>query len=280
MNEANSATRCERRASRIIPALGSLARSFRCARPFVIVAALLGVIVLGAAGDDLEGARATLEKWVETRRVISQEKLEWARGRETLKDRIALVEREIGALRTSIEKTRNDVATAEADGVSLHAENDLLKSASTSLREQLVGLEERTRALLARVPEPIRVRVKPLSQRLPENSQESQLSMGERFQNVIGVLNEINKFNGEVTLASEVRELPDGSSVEVTALYIGIAHGFYVNATGTIAGVGSGSGTGWTWTPANESADRIAGAIAILKNEKAASFVKLPLRID
>lgn len=239
----------------------------------------LGLGALGAGEDGLDSARSTLEKWVETRRAISQEKLELARSRETLTDRIGLVEREIEALRTRIGETRTSVTDADTQGVGLREENALLKSASTSLGDLIATLEARAAALLPRLPEPIRERVKPLSQRFPDDPATSTLSTAERFQNVVGVLNEINKFNGAITMASEVRQLPDGTSAEVTALYLGIGQGYYVNASGTAAGVGTGVGGTWVWTPANEAAPRIAEAIAILKNEQVAGFVKLPIAV-
>ena len=143
----------------------------------------------------------------------------------------------------------------------------------------LNDLENSTKDLLKQLPDPLRERVKPLSQRLPKDQKEAKLSMGERFQNVIGILNEVNKFNREITMTSEVRELPDGSSSEVTALYVGISQGFYANAAGDIAGVGASSPDGWTWRPANESALQISEAISILKNETVVSFVQVPVEI-
>ena len=43
-----------------------------------------------------------------------------------------------------------------------------------------------------------------LVQRLPQNSADTKIGLPERFQNVIGILNEIGKANGEVTVATEI----------------------------------------------------------------------------
>ena len=109
---------------------------------------------------------------------------------------------------------------------------------------------------------------------------DEKLSLSERFQNVLGILNEVNKFNREIAVTSEVRTLADGTSAEVTALYVGIGQGYYVSADGKVAGVGSAAPEGWVWTPANDAAARVAKAIAILKNEQPASFVPLPVRVE
>jgi hypothetical protein len=90
----------------------------------------------------------------------------------------------------------------------------------------------------------------------------------------------VNKFNREITVTSEVRTLADGNVAEVTALYIGLGQVYYVGANGTVAGVGRPSQNGWKWEPANDTADRISDAIAILKNEKVADFVPLPVKVQ
>lgn len=230
-------------------------------------------------GPDVDAARAVLEKWVETRRIISQEKRDWQLGQELLNQRIDLVEGEIEALRDKIAEAQQSVTDTDLKRDELVQENERLKDASAMLAGAVKTLEARTTTLLQRLPDPIRERVKPLSQRMPDDPDDTTLSLSERFQNVVGVLNEINKFNREITVTSEVRSLADGNSAEVTALYLGIGPAFYVGANGTIAGAGTSSDTGWLWTPADRYAAQVAGAVAILNNEQPASFVKLPVEI-
>lgn len=238
-----------------------------------------GALQAGSSTERIENTKVALEKWVETQRIISQEKRDLALSREMLTERIELVGREIKSLRAKISQAQDGITEADAKRLKLAEENDKLKRSSASLATRLVALEERTKQLLVRLPDPIRDRVKPLSQRLPDSTAGTKLSTAERFQNIVGILNEIDKFNREISVTSEVRTLRDGSSVEVAALYIGISHGYYVNVDGTIAGVGAPSEAGWIWTPANEVADPVSDTIAILKNEKIASFVQLPVTI-
>ena len=237
--------------------------------------------------DPVEITRVAIEQWVETRRVIAKEKRDWALGQEMLNDRIRIVSNEIDKLEGRITEAEKSITDADKKKVDLDAENERLKEAAASLDETVLALEKGTLALLVRLPDPIRERVKPLSQRIPDpNVKEGEQkktvreqSLGARFQNIVGVLNEIDKFNREITMTSEVRTLADGSTAEVTALYVGIGQGYYVSANGEAAGVGSSSADGWVWTPANESAAEIAKAIAILKNEQIAEFVRLPISV-
>lgn len=232
-----------------------------------------------AAEPKVDLARTALEKWIETNRIIAREKRDWAEAREALNERIELVKREIAALQAKSNEIDKNVADADKKRGELAQENERLRQLGTTLAGTVVAMEERLTDLLRQLPEPIREKVKPLSQRIPRKAEETKLSLGVRFQNVVGVLNEIDKFQREVTVVSEVRALANGTSAEVTVLYVGLGQAYYVNAKGDTAGVGLLSPEGWAWIPANESASAISKAIAIVKGTQPAQFVNLPVAI-
>lgn len=227
----------------------------------------------------MEETRYALEQWVETQRVISKEKRDLALSKEMLNQRIALVEREIGSLKERTAEAEESIAEAEGKRGELEAERERLREATASLEQVLLRLEAGLRDLLNWLPDPLLDRIKPLTQRLPDGQRETRLSLSERFQNVIGVLNEIDKFNREIAVVSEVRTVEDGSSQAVTTLYLGLGQAYYVGANGRLGGVGRPSAEGWVWEPANEHAGRIAEAIAIINNEQVAGYVQLPVAI-
>ena len=239
-----------------------------------------GVALAEGDTDAVENTRTCLEEWVEIQRLTSKEKRDLALSKEMLAERIALLQREIDTTKEKIAEADKSIAEASGKQGEMTSRNDALKNASASLADTLLGLETRVKHLLKRLPDPIKDRVKPLSQRLPDDPKKSKLSFSERFQNVVGILNEVDKFDRAITVVSEVRTLPDKTTVEVTALYIGISMAYYTGANGAIAGVGVPSDDGWAWTPKNESAAEIARAVAILKNEEVAAFVRLPIQIQ
>jgi hypothetical protein len=232
------------------------------------------------APPGVDDARATLQEWVKIRRLISQEQRDWTLGKQVLNERIELVGREIESLRGKVREAEASITAADKARAGLMEENEKLKQAAGSLAAAVTTLEASTKGLLRRLPDPIRERVKPLSQRIPEDPNDTKLSLSLRFQNIVGILNEVNKFNREITVTSEVRALPDGTSAEVTAMYVGLGQAYYVGAGGQVAGIGTASADAWVWTPANDAAPAIARAIAILKNEQVASFVGLPIKVD
>lgn len=228
----------------------------------------------------IDAARGALERWVEVRRTISEEVRDWALGREMLESRIDVLGRELAATETSGEEAGKAVAEADRKAADLVAQAASLKAASEELAATAGSLETRTKELLRRLPEPIREKVAPLAARLPEDPAKSSLSLSTRFQNVVAILNEVNKFHREITVTSEIRRLADGTSAEVTAVYLGIAQGYYVGGGGRLAGYGTATADGWTWTAANEIAPQVGRVVAILKNESPAEFVPVPLRIN
>ncbi len=255
----------------------------RCAA-VALALTLLGFSVAAQEEGDgqprIEAAHSTLDRWVETQRLISKEKADWALGKSMLEDRIAVVRRELEALRTRIDDARDSISDTDESRASLSVESERLKTAAWSLRATVQIHEERVKSLLPRLPDPLLDRLQVLRQRLPQDSSDSKLSLSERFMNVVGILNEAAKFNREIVTTNEVKMLADGRSVEVGAIYLGVGQAYYVTANGSAAGIGSVGENKWEWRPADECAADIARAIAIYNNEQPAAFVRLPVRID
>jgi len=244
------------------------------------VTGLMLLVVAGFAWgqEELETAKQNLEKLLETKRLISQEQRDWRLGRELLADRVSVLEKDLVAMKAKTAQTTNETAALELRFVEAHTQNEQLDAAVARMRDAVAGLETRLPKLLARTPDPVRERVKPLVQRLPQNPADTKISLPERFQNVIGILNEIGKANGEVTVATEIRTLADGHPTEVKTLYIGMGQAYYVSAKGD-AGIGRPATNGWEWLPANELAARVTDAMQIMQNKATARFVPLPVKI-
>ncbi|MBI1303071.1 MAG: DUF3450 family protein [Phycisphaera sp.] len=260
-----------------------LPRNLRLFRAAASIAAVATLAAIPAFADDtpvserIGGMRDAFDRWVETRRVISEETRDWTLGKDMLDSRLDILRRELAAVREKIAESERSTTDADRRTAELAAQRDALRAASAELASTAAALETRTKALVARLPDPIRDRIKPLSQRLPADPAASELPLSTRFQNVVGLVNEVNKFNREITVTSEIRALPDGTSAEVTVVYLGLAQAYYTGGNGRIAGFGAATADGWTWTPANEAAPQVARLVAILKNESPAEFVLLPL---
>jgi len=232
------------------------------------------------AQDGREEARQHLEKWLETQRLVSKEEQDWRVGKELLQERIDLIRRETDALAEKIEQTKKESSEAAAKVVELKAQNETLKSGMKPLQQDIKQLELRTLAILPWTPEPVRQRVAPLSQRIPANPAESKLTLSERYQNIIGTLNELNKAARELSVSGEVRKLADGRQVEATVFYIGLSQAYYVNEKSGVAGLGKLGPKGtWEWEEQNSLVMPVSQVLGIYRSEKPAAYVALPVSV-
>lgn len=244
------------------------------------LSALAFAACAACAQEELEAARQSLEKWLETQRLISKEEQEWRVGKELLQERVDLIRKESEALKGKIEQTRKETAEAAAKVAELKTQNEGLKVGVKALHDDIKNLELRTLAILPWTPEPVRQRVAPLSQRIPANPAESKLSLSERYQNVIGTLNELNKAARELSVSGEVRKLADGRQVEASVFYIGLSQAYYVNEKSAVAGVGRLGPLGtWEWVEQNDLVGPVSQVLGIYKSEKPAAYVALPVSV-
>ncbi|NDG61947.1 MAG: DUF3450 family protein [Planctomycetes bacterium] len=232
-----------------------------------------------AAKPSLEETRLTLSKWIETQQIISKERNDWQQGKEILQSRIELVGKEVGVLNEKIAQSQAAVVESNTKRDQLIAENDLLKSSTSQLANAVTVMEEQVKKLSKLMPEPVAARLLPLLQRIPVDPANTRVSTAERFQNVLGILTELNKVNSELAVTYEIKTLADGSSSEVQVLYIGLAQAYYISPRGE-GGIGRPTEDGWKWEPAPATSNSILKALEIIQGKETPTFVPLPMKIQ
>jgi hypothetical protein len=232
-----------------------------------------------AAVTALEETRLTMGKWIETQQIISKERNDWQQGREVLQARVDLLRKESTTLREKIQEAQANVDKAQAKRAELDVEDQQLVATTERLAGAVTVMEDQVRKLARSLPEPVVTRLQPLLQRMPDEAARARVSVAERFQNVIGILNEVNKANSEITVHYEVRTLADGKPSEVRALYIGLAQAYYLSAGGE-SGIGRPSEDGWTWDDAKAIASDLSLALEIMQGKHSPAFVPLPVKIQ
>jgi septal ring factor EnvC (AmiA/AmiB activator) len=244
----------------------------------LLLAAVLSMPVL--AEDSLTDARSTIEKWVETRQLISKTRGDWQADKDTLEQTIALYEREL----KSIDEQRSKVSTNNTQVAKEMAEAEALKESSTAALDQAktfaTKFEGQLKATAPQLPAPLQDIVKKDMVRIPEDPANTKMLAAERVQVCVGVLNELDKFNNAVNVFNEKRKNQKGEEVAVQTLYVGLGAAYFVNDTADFAGVGAPGKNGWQWTIKPELAPTVAEALKIYRNEQTARFVTLPVTIQ
>lgn len=232
-------------------------------------------------GDSMDQARSLLQKWAETQRLISSEREEWEQGKSVLQSRIQLLQLSIDENDKKIKEAREKLAEAKKEAAKVEEEKKQVKEASDALLAAAPQLETGVRDLCARVPAAVLEKVKVLLDRVPkEGADVKNITAAERMQNVLGILNELNKANTEIASMPEIHDIGGGRKAEVNAVYLGLGQGYYVNAAGDMGGHGTPGAGGWKWTSDPAIAKKLLEVIDVKKKTVAPKLVDLPATIE
>jgi hypothetical protein len=155
-----------------------------------------------------------------------------------------------------------------------------LENSTTEADEDRAELTALKEAIVTTLPTPLVNRIKPLIRRLPDDPANTKLSLGERVQNIVGILSQADKFNTTITQTSESRELDSGTVVEVRTLYWGLAMAYYVDAAGEYAGIGFLGKDGWEWPQIDGAGPQIKKRLDAYEGSEEIQFVEVPARIN
>lgn len=245
-------------------------------------AAMLGTMMTAACaetGNKLTETRSALEKWVETRQLVSKTRSDWQTDKETIEQSIALFERELKGVEEQMAKLSTNNSQAEKERLQTEA---AIKAANESLRPaEKFGADFQSQLMkfVPQLPQPLQDILKPLLARLPADPTSTTMKATERIQVIVGILNEIDKFNSAVTIFSEKRKNTSGAEVAVETVYVGLGGAYFVNDAGDFAGVGTPGTNGWDWTVKSDIASAVREVIRIYRAERTAQFVGLPATI-
>ncbi len=232
-----------------------------------------------SAASSLEETRLRMGKWIETQQIIARERTEWQQGREVLVGRVELLRKEVGTLQEKIQQAEASVAESNKKRDVLVASNDELKAIAAQMAEAVTALEADITRIAKSLPEPLLTKLQPLYQRIPEDPTKTKVSVAERFQSVLGIINGINQAHTELTVNYEVRTLASGTPSEVRVLYVGLAQAYYVSASGE-AGIGRPTPEGWKWEASKQISGDVLTSLDILSGKHSPAFVPLPVTIQ
>lgn len=232
-----------------------------------------------AAEGVLAESRSTIEKWVETRQLISKTRSDWQTDKDTIDQTVALYERELKVIDDQMSK----VSTNNTQVVKEMTEAEALKKTSNEARgsaaQFATEFEGKLKKFVPLLPAPLQDIVKKDMARIPADAASTKMLAAERMQACVAVLNELDKFNNAVNVFSEKRKNAKGEEVAVQTLYVGLGAAYFVNDTADFAGVGAPGANGWEWSNKPELAPKVQEAVKIYRNERTARFLTLPVSV-
>ncbi|MDX1953114.1 MAG: DUF3450 family protein [Verrucomicrobiota bacterium] len=230
------------------------------------------------AENSLNDTRSTLQQWVETRQLISRTQTDWQSDKEMLQQTIDLFGRELSQVEEQMGKLSTNNVQVEKERAQAEA---LLKASNEALEKMKAfagTFEGQIKALSPRLPQPLQEVIKPLMAKFPSEAS-TKMAVTERVQLLVGILNELDKFNNAVSVFSEKQKNSKGEEIAVETVYVGLGAAYFVNEANDFAGMGSPGANGWEWVAKPELAPAVREILQIYRNEKGARFVGLPAAI-
>ncbi|WP_309399580.1 DUF3450 family protein [Cerasicoccus maritimus] len=224
-------------------------------------------------------AKSTLTKWVETRQLISEEKADWKVEQEFLTSTQELLQEQAATLEEQVKELEDSTTEADEKRNELLLERAGHQRAGTALAAQIKGMEVEVKQLVKQFPEPLQDKLEPLIIRIPDNPEESEIPLGQRLVNILGILAQAEKFNSTANFYGETREV-GGQKISVLTLYWGMSFAVYVDTQGKVAGFGKPGPDGWVWEENNAIAPDAKRFIDMYEgNIENIEFVQLPIEI-
>lgn len=234
--------------------------------------------------EKIELIRVELSRALEIEQTIAREETDWKLGREVLANRVLFLENQIKELDAKAKEEQAKITTADEEREKKLKEAEGLTSADEEANARVRSLEARVLKLLPALPGPLAEKVAPLVERLPKpemKDEEIRLTVSVRYANVLGILNEVNKFHGDVASGPERRKISTGSEAEVETLYFGIGVACYAGSGDTAkeAGIGRSTPKGWEWEARPSDAASI-GKLIKIQGGANPEFVPMMIQTD
>ncbi len=256
-------------------------------RAIAIAAPALAAVLLAAGASaqpghgEVDAFRTRMTKWVETQKLISEEKADWEADRESLESTRDLLRQQKESLEKSIADLEETTTAADDERRELLLERGALQRARGVLAERIRNLETDVLALVERFPSPLQEKLEPLLVQIPDDPDTSTAPLGQRLINVLGILAQAEKFDSTATLVGETRALEGEQKVQVRTLYWGLGQAVYVDGQEQHAGVGRPGEAGWEFAEEPGFAADAARLLDIYEgNVDVIDFVTIPVAIQ
>jgi hypothetical protein len=229
-----------------------------------------------AEPDAVETVEQAATQWVKTRAETSRIQTEWSSQQQLLEsmvngltERAQTLENKRDYLQAKTAKDREEIAQLETTN---KATTDAMDAMETHLRELDAQLLQLRPSLPPRLSEALELSYRSLAAK--------ELTVSERMQLTMTVLNRCVQFNRSITCEEEVLKLGGaGNGQLVDVIYWGLSHGYALDRTTGSAWFGSPGAQGWQWEPVADGAKPVGQLIAIYRSKGEPDFVAVPGRL-
>ena len=236
-------------------------------------------------------SRELIRQWVQTERIISEEKTTWQVEKQQMQDLLEIYQQELKLLNEELNVAGSSADLIDENKEKLESGLAQYREAKQILRSSMASLIPRMQKLVGRFPAPL---VEELGSDIDLiRSPQALDKPRDVLKSIIAILNAAGSFNRTLTLAEETRTLANGKKITVSVLYLGLCRAYYAADVGPLAGTGVPAATaatadtaataaagGWLWTEDGGIADQVRRTIAVHKKSAQPQLVELPVQLQ
>lgn len=246
-----------------------------------MIFAVFGGVCPNVFPVNIDDVQTSIERWIDTNRIISETRRDWASEQTLLIQEAKLLELELAELERKGERLAKLNEQAYLERAEAISRNSQYAELMNYLEMKANALERKVLKIVPAFPKPLQDRIASSMVKIgvrPED--EKQMSVSARMQALVSIISETEKFNHELTLVHEMRTVEAGKPVQVRVLYWGLAGAYAVSPSGEIAQVGHPGFEGWIWEDQPGFALQIAQLIRIREGTIEAEFIQSPMSIN
>jgi hypothetical protein len=228
---------------------------------------------------DPSKSRELIKQWVQTERLISDEKTSWQVEKQQMQDLLEIYKKELTLLSEELDAAGGAAELIDVNKEKLESDLTQYREAKRVLRSSMAGLVPRMQSLSKRLPEPLQEELRVDVEFI--NTDAALDTPRDILKSIISILNAAGNFNRTITLVEETRSLDNGKKITVNVLYLGLCRAYYAADLGPLAGIGEPSIEGaWSWTENADIADQVRKTIAVFRKSSQPQVVDLPVQLQ
>lgn len=250
---------------------------------FPAIITLLAIMVCQAQDNDQETAldpvssRELIRQWVQTERIISEEKLAWQVQKQRMEELLGIYQKELSLLDEELSTAGNSAQLIDDNREDLEASITRYRDANQRLEESMSKLLPRMLGLVSMFPQPL------LDELALDISALNEATAIEQprdvLKSMIAVLSAASRFNRSITVVEETRVVQEAKKITVDTIYIGLCRAFYASGAGDVGGVGTPAKQGWVWTDEPGVAEQVRRLIAVHRKSEQPQLIELPIQL-
>jgi len=235
---------------------------------FTSLALLFGWVVAEVSGEDL------VEQWLETERLIVEEKAAWERTQKSSQQLLTLYKEELALLDEELLKAGQSAPETDAEVEKQKAIIEATEKARLIAMQQLTLFQPKALTLFDKLPKPLQQQLE-ADQLLLQDSISNQ-NIDDVLRAAVRVLSEAAKFDRAFLFEEHEISLA-GEKFRAKVMYLGLSRAFFI--AGKRAGFGEPTDKGWVFTERPELKSSIEKAFAVKSKELPSALFELPLKV-